>query len=242
LYLTNFKVSLKPIKGGWWSYNSTRNTSLIRERGLNSVSWKQTALSRACINSRQRSLLRRLYQRIFIQAPVVQGIRHRVCFMFLDGVKSLWAWVRILKLGFDKGCSFLFIVFLHKLCIYCISLTIKTIFKNNNKYKTTITYLTVNGFWTIAQKVIYFVWVINFKCRCSVCRISTTCAFIKWRLRLSDAISQVMYCVWLQNAFVNLCIQLILIVFCLRKYNDRTQYLFYEMHLLTCGHKSNSKR
>jgi len=41
-------------------------------------------------------------------------------------------------------------------------------------------------------------------------RIFTTCAFINWRLRLSDAISQVMYYVWLQNAFVNSCIQLTL--------------------------------
>ena len=106
-------------------YNSTQNTSLIRELGLNLELWKQTALSRACFNSRQRSLLRRLYQQTFIQAPVVQGIRHRVYFMFLDGVKSLWAWVRILKLGFDKGCFFLLIsVFLHMYLLY--------IFNNKN--------------------------------------------------------------------------------------------------------------
>jgi len=35
------------------------------------------------------------------------------------------------------------------------------------------------------------------------------CIF-KWRLQLGDAISQVMYFVWLQNAFLNLCIQLTL--------------------------------
>ena len=100
-----------------FNYNSTQNTSLIRELDLNLVLWKQTALSRACFNSRQRSLLRRLYQRIFIQALVVQGIRHRVYFMFLDWVKSLWAWVWILKSGFEKGCFFLFIVFLHNVFI-----------------------------------------------------------------------------------------------------------------------------
>jgi len=102
-------------------YNSTQNTSLIRELGLNLVLWKQTALSRGCFNSRQRSLLRRLYQRIFVQAPVVQGIRHRVYFMFLDGVKSLWAWVRILKSGFDKGCFFIFIVFQHMYLLYILN-------------------------------------------------------------------------------------------------------------------------
>jgi len=82
---------------------------------------KKTALSRACFNSRQRSLLRRLYQRIVIQAPLVQGIRHRVYFMFLDWVKSLCAWVRIHKSGFDKGCFFLFSLFFY-ICIHCISL------------------------------------------------------------------------------------------------------------------------
>ena len=118
--------------------------------------WKQTALSRACFNSRPRSLLRQLYQRIFIQAPVVQGIRHRIYFMFLDRVKSLWAWVWILKSGLENWCFFLFIFFY--IYIYCISLTITTIFKNNNKYTTTITYLTVNGFQSHKKSHISFKW------------------------------------------------------------------------------------
>ena len=108
-------------------YKCTENTSLIRELDLNIVLWKQTAFNRACFKSQQRSLLRRLYQRICIQAPVVQEIGHRVYFMFLSREKSLWAWVRILKSGLDK-VFFFFSLFFY-ICIYCISLTITTIFK-----------------------------------------------------------------------------------------------------------------
>ena len=79
-----------------------------------------------------------------IQAPVVQGIRHRVYFMFLDREKLLWAWVRILKSGFDKGCFFFSLFFY--ICIYCIIFNNNNYILNNNKYKTTITYLTVNHF------------------------------------------------------------------------------------------------
>jgi len=175
-------------------YNSTQNTSLIRELDLSLVLWKQTALSRAlwCFNSRQRSLLRRLYQGIFIQARVVQGIRHRVYFMFSIEWSHFGRGFELSNRVLIRGVFFFSLFFY--ICIYCICLTITTIFKNN-KYKTTITYLTVN-----VNKISYI----------SDLRIFTTCAFIKWRLRLSDAISQVMYCVWLQNAFVNSCILLTL--------------------------------
>jgi len=63
-------------------YNSTQNTRLIRELDLNLVLWKQTALSRACFKSRQKSLLRRLYQRIFIQAAKVHWIKRQVVLCF----------------------------------------------------------------------------------------------------------------------------------------------------------------
>jgi len=102
------KRDVTAVRSLYGYYKCTENTSLIRELDLNIVLWKQTALNRACFKSQQRSLLRRLYQRICIQAPVVQGIRHRVYFMFLDREKSLWPWVRILKSGFDKGCFFSF--------------------------------------------------------------------------------------------------------------------------------------
>ena len=42
-------------------YNSSHNTSLIRELDRNLMLWKHTALSRSCFKYRQRSLLRRLY-------------------------------------------------------------------------------------------------------------------------------------------------------------------------------------
>ena len=123
-WLSTFWPKIYVYQNSLSIYKCTENTSLIRELDLNIVLWKLTALNRACFKSQQRSLLRWLYQRICIQAPVVQGIRHRVYFTFLDREKSLWAWVRILKSGFDKRCFFLFIVFLHMYLLY--------IFNNNN--------------------------------------------------------------------------------------------------------------
>jgi len=100
------------------------NTTIIVHRTLLSsgnltlILCYENKLLRTCFNSRQRRLLRRLYQQIFVQTPVVRGIKHRVYFMFLDRVKSLWAWVRILISGFDKGSFFLFIVFLDMYLLY----------------------------------------------------------------------------------------------------------------------------
>jgi len=65
----------------------------------------------------------------------------------------------------------------------------------NNKYKTTVTYLTVNSFKSHKSHKFK-----NFKNMC----------IFKWRLHLGDAIPQVMYCIWLQNAFLNLFLQLTL--------------------------------
>jgi len=56
-------------------YSPPRITSLIRELDRNLVLWKQTALSRSYFKSVQRSLLRRLYQHIFIQAPCARDKR-----------------------------------------------------------------------------------------------------------------------------------------------------------------------
>jgi len=56
-------------------------------------------------------------------------------------MKSLWAWVRILKTGFNKGCFFLLNVFQHMYFFYIFNNN--KYLENNNKYKTKITYLTV---------------------------------------------------------------------------------------------------
>ena len=70
------------------------------------------------------------------------GARDKTLGLFdvLHQIKSLWAWVWILKSGFKKGFFFCWMFF--NICIPCLSLTITNVFKRN-KYKTKITYLTV---------------------------------------------------------------------------------------------------
>ena len=60
--------SLKFVKRWKNFYNSTQNTSLIRELDLNLVLWKQTALSRACFISTKKPFKKMISADIYTSA------------------------------------------------------------------------------------------------------------------------------------------------------------------------------